>query len=156
MKHTANLPTTSFVPRIREFPNMIILRTFSKAFGLAMLRLGYTVANPALTKIFTEKAPLPYPVSGFTIRMGIKMLENMEIMRTAVAALVAERGKLIKALNQIRGRASLRVASGFPADKHAKARRRSLRETAGAGHYAQEMGQTAAVRQLFPCHRGFA
>jgi len=93
----------SFVPRIREFPNMIILRTFSKAFGLAMLRLGYAVANPELAKILTEKAPLPYPVSGFTIRMGIKMLENMDIMRTAVAALKAERGKLIKALNQIEG-----------------------------------------------------
>ncbi len=93
----------SFVPRIREFPNMIILRTFSKAFGLAMLRLGYAVANPELAKILTEKAPLPYPVSGFTIRMGIKMLENMDIMRTAVGALKAERGKLIKALNQIEG-----------------------------------------------------
>ena len=93
----------SFVPRIREFPNMIILRTFSKAFGLAMLRLGYTVANPELAKILTEKAPLPYPVSGFTIRMGIKMLDNMDIMRAAVSGLVAERGKLIKALNQIDG-----------------------------------------------------
>jgi histidinol-phosphate aminotransferase len=93
----------SFVPRIREFPNMIILRTFSKAFGLAMLRLGYAVANPELAKILTEKAPLPYPVSGFTIRMGIKMLDNMNIMRSAVAALKAERGKLIKELNQIEG-----------------------------------------------------
>jgi histidinol-phosphate aminotransferase len=93
----------SFVPRIREFPNMIILRTFSKAFGLAMLRLGYTVANPELAKILTEKAPLPYPVSGFTIRMGIKMLDNMDIMRDAVSGLVAERGKFIKALNQIDG-----------------------------------------------------
>jgi histidinol-phosphate aminotransferase len=93
----------SFVPRIREFPNMIILRTFSKAFGLAMLRLGYAVANPDLAKILSEKAPLPYPVSGFTIGMGIKMLQNMDIMRTAVAALKAERGKLIKALNQIEG-----------------------------------------------------
>jgi histidinol-phosphate aminotransferase len=93
----------SFVPRIREFPNMIILRTFSKAFGLAMLRLGYAIANPELAKILTEKAPLPYPVSGFTIRMGVKMLENMDIMQTAVAALKAERGKLIKALNQIEG-----------------------------------------------------
>jgi len=93
----------SFVPRIREFPNMIILRTFSKAFGLAMLRLGYAVANPELAKLLTEKSPLPYPVSGFSIRMGIKMLENMDIMKEAVAALKAERGKLIKALNQIEG-----------------------------------------------------
>ncbi len=93
----------SFVPRIHEFPNMIILRTFSKAFGLAMLRLGYAVANSKLAKILTEKAPLPYPVSGFTIRMGIKMLENMDIMKQAVSTLVAERTKLIAALNRIKG-----------------------------------------------------
>ena len=93
----------SFVHRIREFPNMVILRTFSKAFGLAMLRLGYAVANLELANVLREKAPLPYPVSGFTIRMGIKMLQNMDIMRTAVAALVTEREKFIKALNQIGG-----------------------------------------------------
>lgn len=93
----------SFVPRIREFPNMIILRTFSKAFGLAMLRLGYAVANPELAKVLTEKAPLPYPVSGFSIRMGIKMLQNMDVMQSAVAALKAEREKFIKALNQVEG-----------------------------------------------------
>jgi histidinol-phosphate aminotransferase len=93
----------SFVPRIREFPNMIILRTFSKAFGLAMLRLGYAVANPELAAVLRDKAPLPYPVSGFTIRMGMKMLDNMDIEREAVAALLAERGKLINQLNQISG-----------------------------------------------------
>ncbi|MCL2642056.1 MAG: histidinol-phosphate transaminase [Candidatus Bathyarchaeota archaeon] len=93
----------SFVPRIHEFPNMIILRTFSKAFGLAMLRLGYAIANPELTEILTKKSPLPYPVSGFTIRMGVKMLENIDIMQTAVTALKSEREKLIKTLNQIEG-----------------------------------------------------
>jgi histidinol-phosphate aminotransferase len=93
----------SFVKRIREFPNMIILRTFSKAFGLAMLRLGYAVANPELATVLRDKAPLPYPVSGFTIRMGIKMLDNMDIEREAVGALLAERGKLINQLNQIQG-----------------------------------------------------
>ena len=60
----------SFVPMLSDFPNMIILRTFSKAFGLAALRLGYAVANPILASILREKAPLPYPVSGFTLRMG--------------------------------------------------------------------------------------
>ncbi|MDR2203930.1 MAG: histidinol-phosphate transaminase [Nitrososphaerota archaeon] len=93
----------SFASRIHEFPNMIILRTFSKAFGLAMLRLGYTIANPELTEILTKKAPLPYPVSGFTIQMGVKMLENIDIMQSAVTRLKVEREKLINALNQIKG-----------------------------------------------------
>ena len=93
----------SFLPRISEFPNMIILRTFSKAFGLAALRLGYAVANPQLAKVISEKSPLPYPVSGFTLRMGGKMLDNVNVMKTAAKELIAERGKLIKALNQIKG-----------------------------------------------------
>ena len=93
----------SLVPRIKEFENMIILRTFSKAFGLAALRLGYAVANPQLAKILTEKTPLPYPVSGFTLRMGCKMLDNVELMKESVKELKRERGKLIKALNEIDG-----------------------------------------------------
>jgi histidinol-phosphate aminotransferase len=93
----------SFVPRIKEFDNMIILRTFSKAFGLAGLRLGYVVANPELAKILTEKAPLPYPVSGFTLRMGVKMLDNVDLMMESVRQVKSERVKLIKALNDIEG-----------------------------------------------------
>jgi len=93
----------SFVPRISEFRNMIILRTFSKAFGLAALRLGYAVANSELAQILTEKAPLPYPVSGFTLRMGGKMLDNVNLMKKSAKELIVERGKLIKALNKIKG-----------------------------------------------------
>jgi histidinol-phosphate aminotransferase len=93
----------SFVPKILEFENLIILRTFSKAFGLAALRLGYAVTNPELAKILTEKAPLPYPVSGFTLRMGAKMLDNVDIMLESVKQVKSEREKLIKALNDIEG-----------------------------------------------------
>ena len=93
----------SFVPRIKEFDNMVILRTFSKAFGLAGLRLGYAVANPELAKTLTEKAPLPYPVSGFTLRMGVKMLDNVDLMMESVRQVKSERAKLIKALNDIEG-----------------------------------------------------
>ncbi len=93
----------SFVPRIKEFENMIILRTFSKAFGLAALRLGYAVANPELAKILTEKTPLAYPVSGFTLRMGAKMLDNVDLMMESVRQIKSERAKLIMALNDIDG-----------------------------------------------------
>jgi len=91
------------VSRIREFPNMIILRTFSKAFGLAALRLGYLVANPELAKLLTEKSPLPYPVSGFTLRMGIKMINNSDLMKNSVEYMKRERAKLILALNDMEG-----------------------------------------------------
>ena len=82
---------------------MIILRTFSKAFGLAALRLGYAVANPELAKILSEKSPLPYPVSGFTLRMGAKMLDNVNLMKESVKELDSRAGKTDKGTKRNKG-----------------------------------------------------
>ncbi len=92
----------SAVPLINKYENLIVLRTFSKAFSLAGLRLGYAVANPSLTCAL-DRSPAPYPVNVVSLSMGRKMLENIQLMRESVAALKAERGKLISRLNQIRG-----------------------------------------------------
>jgi histidinol-phosphate aminotransferase len=92
----------SVVPLIGKYENLVVLRTFSKAFGLAGLRLGYAVANPLLTRAI-NKIPAPYAINVVTLTMGRKLLENIGVMREAVAALKAERGKLINALNEIRG-----------------------------------------------------
>jgi histidinol-phosphate aminotransferase len=92
----------SVVPLIGKYENLVVLRTFSKAFGLAGLRLGYAVANPLLARA-VNKIPAPYAINSVTLTMGRNLLENVGVMREAVAALKAERGKLINALNEIRG-----------------------------------------------------
>ena len=92
----------SVVPLINKYENLIVLRTFSKAFSLAGLRLGYAVANPRLAKAL-DKMPAPYPVNVVSLSMGRKMLENIGLMRESVAALKLERGKLINSLNEIKG-----------------------------------------------------
>ncbi len=93
----------SMVSRVGEFENLVILRTFSKAFGLAALRLGYAVSNARLSKTLSDKTSLPFPVSTFTLNMGQKLLENVEAMKKAVEELKSERGKLIRELNEIKG-----------------------------------------------------
>jgi histidinol-phosphate aminotransferase len=93
----------SMVPIVDEYDNLIILRTFSKAFGLAGLRLGYAVTNTDLAKTLTEKTPLPFPVSVFTLNMGQKLLENLDTVKKTVEELKVERGTLIKRLNKISG-----------------------------------------------------
>jgi histidinol-phosphate aminotransferase len=93
----------SMVPLVDKYENLIILRTFSKAFGLAGLRLGYAVTNTTLAKILAEKTPLPFPVSVFTLNMGQKLLENLDIVKKAVEELKVERGTLTKKLNKING-----------------------------------------------------
>jgi len=93
----------SVVPLVEKYENLIVLRTFSKAFGLAGLRLGYAVANVPLAKILAEKAALPFPVSVFTLSMGRKLLENFGRVKKTVEELKVERGALIWKLNSISG-----------------------------------------------------
>jgi histidinol-phosphate aminotransferase len=92
----------SVIPLIKKYQNLVVLRTFSKAFSLAGLRLGYAIANPRLAKAL-DKTPAPYPVNVISLSMGRKMLENIGLMRESVAALKQERGILINSLNKIKG-----------------------------------------------------
>jgi len=92
----------SVIPLINKYENLVVLRTFSKAFGLAGLRLGYALANSSLANA-VNKIPAPYAINTITLTMGRKLLENVGIMREAVAALKIERTKLIHSLNEING-----------------------------------------------------
>ncbi len=92
----------SVVPLINKYENLIVLRTFSKAFSLAGLRLGYALTNPGLARALNT-TPAPYPVNVISLSMGAKMLENISLMRESVAALKRERANLINALNEIEG-----------------------------------------------------
>jgi histidinol-phosphate aminotransferase len=92
----------SVVPLIDKYENLVVLRTFSKAFGLAGLRLGYAVANPRLASTI-DKLPAPYAVNVVSLSMGRKLLENMATVKESVEALKAERRRLINGLNEIKG-----------------------------------------------------
>jgi histidinol-phosphate aminotransferase len=92
----------SVVSWINKYENLIVLRTFSKAFSLAGLRIGYALANPILARAL-DKNPAPYPVNVISLSMGRKMLENISLMRESVAALKTERRNLINRLNEIKG-----------------------------------------------------
>jgi histidinol-phosphate aminotransferase len=93
----------SMVPLLGKYENLIILKTFSKAFGLAGLRLGYALTNPTFAKILAEKTAMPFPLSVFTLNMGRKLLENFSIVEKTIAVLKAERETLIEKLDNVNG-----------------------------------------------------
>jgi len=93
----------SLVRLVEKFENLIAFRTFSKAFGLAGLRLGYAVSNQNLATTLSEKAQLPYVADSIALKMGLKLLANIEIVKEAVRRLKKERGRLIKELNNVNG-----------------------------------------------------
>ncbi|MCW3991922.1 MAG: histidinol-phosphate transaminase [Candidatus Bathyarchaeota archaeon] len=93
----------SIVPLIQEFENLVVLGTFSKAFGLAGLRLGYAVANRDLATAMMKRFQLPYSVSAIALRLGLKLLENVEVIESTFGTLKEERSRLIGSLNEVGG-----------------------------------------------------
>ncbi len=62
---------------VNKYNNLIVLRTMSKAFGLAGLRLGYAISNPSLISIF-NKIQYPYPVSSVAVNAALLVLEQKD------------------------------------------------------------------------------
>ncbi|MDQ0665448.1 histidinol-phosphate aminotransferase [Arthrobacter ulcerisalmonis] len=77
----------------RRYPNVCILRTFSKAYGLAGLRVGYAVAAPAIAEGLRRTA-LPFAVSGLAQKAVIASLDAGEEMKARVAAVRQERARM--------------------------------------------------------------
>ena len=87
---------------LRNFPRLMITRTFSKAMGMASLRLGYMMAHPDLTEQIS-KAKLPYNVNQFSLIAAEVALENIDRFRPSVETLKSEKERLWKALGEIPG-----------------------------------------------------
>ncbi len=84
----------SVVPLLAEAPNLIALRTLSKAFGLAALRVGYAVASPELAAIL-ESRRAPAPIASPAARIAAAALREP---RLDVAETIAERERMRDAL----------------------------------------------------------
>jgi histidinol-phosphate aminotransferase len=81
----------------RRWPNLCVLRTFSKAYGLAGLRVGYAVTNPELAEGLRRVA-LPFAVSAMAQEAAIVSLAATDEVRERVASVVSERGRMTAVL----------------------------------------------------------
>lgn len=66
-----------------DYPNLVITRTFSKAYGLAALRLGYAVSSPAIADIL-NRARLPFNVNSIAAKAGCAALNDQEHVRKSL------------------------------------------------------------------------
>jgi histidinol-phosphate aminotransferase len=83
----------SVVSAISQFPNLVVLRTLSKAWGLAAIRLGYAVAHPEIIS-YLMKVKAPYNINALTSAEAIRALEHPEHVRNSVTSTVSERKRL--------------------------------------------------------------
>jgi histidinol-phosphate aminotransferase len=100
----------SWTTRLDEYPNLVVLQTFSKAWGMAGLRLGMAFASEEITSLLDKIKP-PYNINEATQALALKALEHTEELAYMVEEIIQEREMLAQALPTLKS-----VEKVFPSD----------------------------------------
>ena len=92
----------SIIEMTRKINNLIVLRTLSKSFGLAGLRVGYFVANERIIDTFTRVIQYPYPLNALAIEVGIMALRQSKYFADIANLVKKERSRIITNLQQMK------------------------------------------------------
>ena len=90
-------PGKSLMPELEKYPNLVILQTFSKAWGMAGIRLGIAFAIREIIQVL-NKIKYPYNLNILTQQKALELLDNKEQVDTWIKMLIDEREKMAKYL----------------------------------------------------------
>lgn len=83
-----------------KYPRLVILQTFSKAFGLAGIRFGMAIAHEDIIAIF-NKVKFPYNISKLTASVAHKALDNVHLMEANVKSITEQKERIIEELEKL-------------------------------------------------------
>lgn len=89
-------------PLLARFDNLVVVRTFSKAFSLAAARIGYCLASPEIVEVL-PKVRLPYHLSALTQTAGEVALRHLDEARLVLDVLREQRERIVATLGEMRG-----------------------------------------------------
>jgi histidinol-phosphate aminotransferase len=92
---------TSFIKLINDYPNLIVMQTFSKALGLAGVRIGLAITNPAIVQYFNKMKP-PYNISVINQKAALRKLTQIDQFRNQVLKIKKERVRLSAVLSKMK------------------------------------------------------
>jgi len=87
---------------LQEHENLVVVRTFSKAFSMAAVRLGYALASPGVVEDLA-KVRLPYHLSALTQAAGEVALLHMGAARALLARIAEQRDRVLRELDEVEG-----------------------------------------------------
>jgi histidinol-phosphate aminotransferase len=93
--------------------NVIVLRTLSKAFGLAGARVGYIVSNRKFVKIFRSVIQSPYPISTLSLAIASGVLADVDQVKQTIKSVRSERERVFARLSKIDGIKIFRSDANF-------------------------------------------
>jgi histidinol-phosphate aminotransferase len=94
------IPTFSATDLVAEYPNLVVLRTFSKVYSLAGLRVGYLVGSETVTSAVRRVIP-PFPLTGAAIAAATAALADHGFRERMVAVVQSERARVAGALTDL-------------------------------------------------------
>jgi histidinol-phosphate aminotransferase len=86
-----------YIPLQKNHRNLIVTRTFSKAMGLAGLRIGYMLADPGLI-VQINKGKLPYNLNIFSELVACKLIAHQDLVNSCAREIIGERQRVSRAL----------------------------------------------------------
>ncbi|GAB4447924.1 MAG: histidinol-phosphate transaminase [Bacteroidia bacterium] len=93
--------TPSWIYKLNQFPNLIVLQTFSKAWGMAGLRAGMAFAHPDIIAVM-NRVKLPYNINIITQNLILEALENQNFLKNTISETLKERMKLVEELKRLK------------------------------------------------------
>src|SRR5690606_34658165 len=93
-------PEESWAARLGEHPNLVVVQTLSKAYGLAGIRLGICYGSPEIIATLGKIKP-PYNVNQLTQERALQRLGDLQGVRGEVARILGERERLVEALKRL-------------------------------------------------------
>lgn len=86
---------------LAEFPNLIVMQTFSKAWGMAGIRLGMAFASTEIIQLFNKVKP-PYNINQLTQQIALEALEtSYDDYKQLLSTLLSERERLVQGLREL-------------------------------------------------------
>jgi len=85
---------------VKTLENLVVVRTLSKSFGLAGLRVGYFIANKKIVDIFSRVLQYPYPLNTIAIEAGILALQKTKQIGDAISTIKKERSRITENLRK--------------------------------------------------------
>ena len=141
---------------LADFPNLVVLRTFSKCYGLAGLRVGYAIGSAGF-RAAIDAVRQPFSVNALAQAAGAEAILHQDDVLRRVEATVAERLRVEEALSEL-GLLDLRLAGELLLDRPRRRRRgrgrRRPRRAPGRGASPAPHSATPATSASPTARRG--